>query len=406
MSQSINITNLLNDPSLSTQEKLMMVEKRSSNLFIGIPKETTLQENRVALVPTSVASLTSRGHHIVVESGAGTKAFYTDHEYSEAGAEIVHDTRKVFEADIILKVAPPTLDEIELLHANQILISPLQIPIISADYINKLRQKRVIALAMEYIQDETSSFPLVRILSEIAGISAILTAAELLTQSRGGIGVLLGGIAGVRPSKVVILGAGVVAEFASRAALGLGAEVRIFDNNVSKLMRIQNRISRQVFTSAIIPSEVERELMTADVAIGAIHSKSGRTPLIISEEMVAKMKPGSVIVDVSIDQGGCFATSKVTSHSNPTFRVHDVIHYCVPNISSNVPKTASSSISNILTPILLSAETFGNIEKLLHASPWLLHGVYTYKGCLTNEYLSERFKIKYTNLELLITSNI
>jgi alanine dehydrogenase len=406
MPQQINLSNIGTDTALSPQEKMQLYGTKHSDLYIGIPKETTMQENRVALVPGSVATLTARGHRVVIESGAGEKSFYKDHEYSEAGAEIVTDVKKVFEADIILKVAPPTLDEIELLHANQILISPLQIPIISADYINKLRQKRVIALAMEYIKDETGSFPLVRILSEIAGISAILTAAELLTKSRGGVGTLLGGIAGVRPSKVVILGSGMVAEFATRVALGLGAEVRIFDNNISKLMRIQSNINKQVFTSAIIPSELERELQTADVAIGAMHSKSGRTPMIISEAMVSKMKAGSIIVDISIDQGGCFETSRVTSHSNPTFIKHDVVHYCVPNISSNVPKTASSAISNILTPILLSAESFGSIEKLMNNSPWLLHGVYAYKGCLTNEYLSERFRIKYTNLELLITSNL
>ena len=388
-------------------EQMMTVEQRRGGIFIGIPRETTLQENRVALIPSSVATLTARGHRILLEAGAGEPAHFTDHEYSEAGAEIVYSQEKVYAADAILKVAPPTLDEIELCHANQIIISPLQAPIITEEYVNKMRQKRVIALAMEYIQDESGTFPVVRIMAEIAGLNAMLTAAELLTASRGGVGVLLGGISGVPPAKVVILGAGVVAEFATRVALGLGAEVRIFDNNIYKLMRLQNQVGRQLFTSAIDPSVLSRELATADAAIGAIHSGSGRAPMVVTDTMVERMKPGAVIIDVSIDQGGCFETSRVTTHDKPTFRYHDVIHYCVPNIASRVPRTASNAISHILTPILLRAEQYnGNIFTLLTQSPGLLNGIYIFKGSLTNRYLSERFNMRYTSIELLVTGNI
>ena len=391
---------------VQTQEQLMTVEKKRSGLYIGIPRETTLQENRVALIPSSVATLAARGHRVVIETGAGEPANFSDHEYSEAGAEIAYSAEKVYQAEIILKVAPPTLDEIELCHPNQIIISPLQAPIITEEYINKMRQKRVIALAMEYIKDEVGSFPVVRTMAEIAGLSAMLTAAELLSASRGGIGVLLGGIAGVPPAKVVILGAGVVAEFATRVALGLGAEVRIFDNNIYKLMRLQNQVGRQVYTSAIDPSVVSRELMTADAAIGAIHSGKGRAPMIVTDSMVQKMRPGSVVIDVSIDQGGCFETSRVTTHDKPTFRYHDVIHYCVPNIASRVPRTASNAISHIMTPILLRSEQFNGIQNLLTQSPGLLNGIYVYKGSLTNRYLSERFNMRFTSIELLIPGNI
>jgi alanine dehydrogenase len=391
---------------VQTQEQLQHVEKKRSGLYIGLPRETTLQENRVALIPSSVATLTARGHRVVIETGAGVPANFTDHEYSEAGAEIAYTAEKVYKAEIILKVAPPTLDELELCQPNQIIISPLQAPIITEEYINKMRQKRVIALAMEYIKDEVGSFPIVRIMSEIAGLSAMLTAAELLSASRGGIGVLLGGIAGVPPAKVVILGAGVVAEFATRVALGLGAEVRIFDNNVYKLMRLQNQVGRQLYTSAIDPSVLSRELMTADAVIGAIHSEKGRAPMIVTEGMVQKMKAGSVIIDVSIDQGGCFETSRVTTHDKPTFRYHDVIHYCVPNIASRVPRTASNAISHILTPILLRSEQFNGIQNLLMQSKGLLNGIYTYKGSLTNRYLSERFNMRFTSIELLIPGNV
>jgi alanine dehydrogenase len=403
---TITIPKSLSESQYQTQPEMLAIRQRPDKLFIGIPKETSLQENRVALVPSSVLTLVAHGHRVVVESDAGERSHFTDHQYSEAGAEIAYSREEVFKAGILVKVAPPTIEEIDLMHPNQILISPLHLPIISADYINKLRQKRVIALAMEYIKDESDTFPVVRIMSEMAGICAMLTASELLSISRGGKGILLGGISGVPSAKVVILGAGIVAEHATRVAIGLGAEVRIFDNNIYKLKRIQNQVGRQLYTSAIDPYYLREELLTADVAIGAVHSKTGRTPMIVSEDLVAKMKPGSVIIDVSIDQGGCFETSEVTTLDRPTFIKHEVIHYCVPNIASRVPRTAAIAISNILTPILLKASGSGSIEALLFNNHGLRHGVYTYKGCLCNEYLSERFHIKYTNLDLLITSNL
>lgn len=402
----IPIPKIFTESQFQTQPEMLQVQRKSSKLYIGIPREITLQENRVALVPSSISTLVAHGHRVVVETGAGEKANLTDHRFSEAGAEIGYSTEQIYKADIIIKVAPPTLKEIELMHPNQILISPLQLPIISADYINKLKQKRVIALAMEYIKDSSGTFPVVRIMSELAGLSAILAAAELMSTNQGGKGVLLGGISGVPSAKVVILGAGIVAEYATRTALGLGAEVRIFDNNIYKLKRIQNKVGQQLYTSAINHTYLERELITADVVIGAMHSKTGRTPVVVSEEMVSKMKNGAVIVDVSIDQGGCFATSKVTSLDNPTFKKHGVIHYCVPNIASRVARTASIAVSNILTPILLKAGNTGSIEGLFFSNLGLRHGVYTYKGCLTNGYLGERFKIKSTDLDLLITSNL
>ena len=391
----------------ATQTEMLPVKQKRSKLYIGIPKELTLQENRVALVPSSVATLIAHGHRVLLETGAGEKSNFTDHDYSEVGAEIAYSQEELYKANVILKVAPPTLEEIDFMHPNQILISPLQLPIISAEYILKLRQKRVIALAMEYIKDdESETFPIVRIMSEMAGVNAILTSAELLSSTGGGKGILLGGISGVPSAKVVILGAGIVAEYATRAALGLGAEVRIFDDNIYKLKRIQNQVGRPLYTSSFNPVYLERELLDADVTIGAIHSEDGRAPVIVSEEMVSKMRPGSVIVDVSIDQGGCFATSRVTSLDKPTFKKHGVIHYCVPNIASKVARTASIAVSNILTPILLKAGSTGSIETLFFSNLGLRHGIYTYKGCLTNEYLGHRFEIKSTDLDLLITSSL
>ncbi|MCB0542172.1 MAG: alanine dehydrogenase [Lewinellaceae bacterium] len=388
-----------------TKAEMLQVHPKQQRLFIGIPRETTLQENRVALVPHSVATLTAHGHKVVVETGAGEKTKFTDHDYSEAGAEIAHSREDVFKADVLLKVAPPVLEEVDLMRPNQVLISPIHLPLLDPEYIVKLQKKRVIALAMEYIRDDdTGMFPIVHVMSEIAGISAILIAAELLATTRGGKGVLLGGIAGVPPAKVIILGAGVVAEFSTRTALGLGAEVRIIDNNVYKLMRLQNQVGRQLHTSVVNPAHLREQLLTADVAIGAVHSRQGRTPVLVSDDIVRSMKPGSVIVDVSIDQGGCFETSVATTHEKPTFEKHGVIHYCVPNIASRVAGTASDAISNILTSLLLKAES-GGILPLITSHEGLRNGVYTYKGCLTNTYLGERFDLKSTSLDLLITSD-
>ncbi|TNE53989.1 MAG: alanine dehydrogenase [Bacteroidetes bacterium] len=389
----------------ATQTEKLEVGRKQQHLFIGIPKETTLEENRVALVPHSVTTLAAHGHRVVVEAGAGEKARFSDHDYSEAGAMITKSREEVFKADVLLKVAPPTLEEVDLMRPNQVVISPIHLPLLNPEYITRLQKRRVIALAMEYIRDdETGVFPIVRVMSEIAGTSAILIAADLLSTARGGKGVLLGGIAGVPPAKVIVLGAGVVAEFACRTAIGLGAEVRIFDNNVYKLMRLQKHVGRQLHTSVINPIHLREQLVNADVAIGAMHSGHGRTPVVVSEEVIRQMKPGSVIIDVSIDQGGVFETSETTRLDKPTFVKHGVIHYCVPNIPSRVARTASDAISNIITSLLLRAET-GGILSLITSHEGLRNGVYTYKGCLTNAYLGERFQLKSTDIDLLITSD-
>ena len=403
--KKIHIPKSLTEGQYETKEQLLAVAEKRGEMFVGIPREVSKQENRVALVPSSVTPLTAAGIRVIVETEAGEKSNFTDHDYSEAGAEIGYSQKQVYEANVILKVSPPTLEEIELMHPNQILITPLQLPTITEEYLFRLREKRVIAIALEYLQDAKGSFPVVRVMSEIAGLSAILTAAELLATTGGGKGVLLGGISGVPPAKVVILGAGVVAEYATRTALGLGAEVRIFDNNIYKLMRIQNQVGRQISTSVITPRYLERELKMADVVIGAIHSESGRTPMIVTKAMVTKMKQGAVIIDVSIDQGGCFATSQVTSHEKPTFKKHGVIHYCVPNMASKVPRTSSLAISNVITPAILGLASPARLVDLLYGNQGLLRGIYAYDGHITNQYLANHFELKYTALELLLTSS-
>lgn len=391
---------------LSPAEAPALLNTKKHQLYIGIPKEKAFQENRVPLTPDAVDILVANGHRVLIETKAGEGAHFKDKDYSEAGAEIVYDTQKIFEAEIILKVAPPSEEEMELLKMNQILISPIHLPTIKNNYINKLMQKKVTALALEYIKDEAGSFPFVRSMSEIAGSSAIQIAGELLNSTKNGQGLLLGGISGVPPANVVVLGAGVVGEFATRAALGLGASVKVFDNNIYKLMRLQNNVGRRLYSSAFYPDILQKELEDADVVVGAIHSESGRAPIIVTEEMVSMMKPGAVIIDVSIDQGGTVETSEVTSHQNPTFKKYDVIHYCVPNIASRVARTASYAMSNILSSRLLKSSKLGGLDKLFLYDHTSRHGVYIYKGCLTNKHLSERFNIKHTNIDLLFGGNM
>lgn len=393
------------DPHYEPREEMLAITDSRKQMLIGIPREENKEENRIPLVPGAIQALVGHGNRIIIESDAGKRSGFRDHDYAEAGAEIVHSKEEVYKANILIKSGQPSVDEIDMMHHQQVLISPLHLPLVSPEYLNKLRQKRVIALAMEYIQDQAGAFPLVRAMSEIAGLSSILIGAELLTSAKGN-GVLLGGISGVPPARVVILGAGVVAEYAARAAMGLGAEVRIFDNNIYKLTRLKRLLGNHIFTSAINAHALQNELLECDLAIGAMHSKSGRTNMVVTHEMVSRMKPGSVIVDVSIDQGGCFETSEITKHSSPIFIKDEVIHYCVPNISSKFAQTASTAISNILSPILLKVDPGTSVESLFYDNLGLRHGVYTYKGCLTNHYLGQKFGIKTTDLELLIASRL
>lgn len=390
----------------ATQTEMLDLAHKSQKLQIGIPKETTMVESRVALVPNSIRVLTGHGHRVIIESGAGEKSRFSDHHFSEAGAEVTSDKTKVFQSHVLLKVQPPTPEEIDLLTYNQMLISPLSIPIITDDYIKKLQDKKVTAAAMEYMQAKDGSFPVVRIMSEIAGQMSIQTAAELLTNQNQGRGVILGSISGVPPTKVVILGAGVTGEYATKAALAMGASVRVFDNNIYKLMDLQDKVGRQLHTSTINPVYLAYQLLSADVVIGALHSETGRAPVVVTEEMVSKMKKGSVIVDISIDQGGCIETSQVTTHKSPTFTKHGVIHYCVPNIASKVSRTASIAFSNILVPLLLRMGNSVNLAQMLYNNEGIRNGIYMYKGKLTNEYLAKRFGIKYMDLNLILTSDL
>tara|TARA_B100000579_G_scaffold54192_2_gene37991 strand:+ start:8828 stop:10027 length:1200 start_codon:yes stop_codon:yes gene_type:complete len=382
------------------QEEVLELKSDNKKLSIGIPKEVLLQEKRIGLVPDAVNLLTNNGHHVIVQSGVGEVINFSDQEYSECGALIVKTAEEVYKANLILKVSPPTSEEIQLMEKNQTLISALQLKIQKPDFFQQLMDKKITAIAYDYIQDEDGIFPVVRSMSEIAGNTSILIASECLSNLNNGKGLLMGGVAGVSTTDVVILGAGTVGEFAARSAIGLGASVKIFDKSLSQLRRLQDKLHARVDMNTIHPKALEKSVRRADVVVGAIRSRDSRTPCLISEDMVKLMKPGSVIVDVSIDRGGCVETSEVTSHKNPTFIKHGVIHYCVPNIPSRVARTASFSLSNIFSSLLLDIGEFGGVNNIIFKKPNIGQGAYIINGKLVNKGIADWFNLPYEPLNL------
>ena len=393
---------LAREASLQPQEKLVRLTDSMKALSIGIPKETTYQENRVPLSPMAVQLLVQQGHLIQLESGCGEKANFSDLDYSTAGAEILEKKELIYQNDIILKIAPPTSEEIDLMKSNQVLISALQMVRSKESMIKQLISKNITAIGYELLRDDEGSLPIMRCMSEIAGRSSILIAAEYLSNFNAGKGELFGGIPGIQPTKVVIIGAGAVGEYAAQAALGLGASVKIFDNNINKLRRIERNLGSRVSSSTIIPKTLAKSISECDVAIGALRSPLGFSPCIVSEEMVAQMRYQSIIIDVSIDQGGCFETSKPTDHQNPVFEKHDVLHYCVPNLPSRYSRTASYALSNIFTHLISSISSNGGFETYLKSHEGLRAGTYLYKGKLTNRIIANRFNLSCSEIEFLL----
>lgn len=395
---------LVKESSLYPQEKLLKVKKGNKSLRICVPNEVSLQENRVGLTPAACGILVSNDQEVFVEQGAGKHSNFEDNEYSEAGAQILYSKKEAFEGDIIVKVEPPTLEEIGMMQPGSTLLSAIQLGNADTEYFDALRRKKVNALAFEMTEDKVGGLPIVNAMSELAGSIVVPIAAELLSSVKGGRGVILGGITGVPPTRVVILGAGTVAEYAARAAIGMGAEVRIFDNEIYKLRRIKHKLGDQIFTSTVDTITLRQSLKSTDVVIGAVRADKGRARCVLTEEMVMDMKPGSVIIDVSIDQGGCIETSRITSHNQPTFKVHDVIHYCVPNIASRAARTSTIALSNILTPIILKVADAGGIDEMIYQHKWFNAGVYSYKGSITNLGIARKFNLPFKELSLLLAA--
>ena len=387
-----------------TMEETLDVKPKGAELHIGIPKEISFQENRVPLTPEAVSVLVANGHKVVIESQAGDGASYRDKDFSEAGAKIVHSKKEVYECHTIVKSAPVCEMEIDLLKPHQFIISPIHVSAMKREILEKMMEKKITALSFENLQDDSGHNPIVRSMSEIAGSAVMLIAGHYLSNANKGKGVLVGGISGIPPTKVIIIGAGIVGEQTARTAMAMGASVKIFDNSIYRLKRLQNNIGTRIYTSVIEPAILGKQLKTCDVAVGALAASGGRTPMVVTEEMVSRMRAGSVIVDVSIDHGGCFETSCITSQDNPVFKKYDVIHYCVPNIPSGFARTASQAISNVLMPLMLEMSEDGGLENMVWYKINIRSGIYLFKGSLTNFHLSERFDLKFTDLNLLIAS--
>lgn len=388
---------------LPMEEKLATGNK-GKTLKIGIPNDLSNNENRIPLVPESVNLLVENGNEVFIERGAGKQAHFSDSQYAEAGAIITDSVEEVYSSEIIMKISPPNETELAMVDRGKTIFSSVFLPNRDKKYFEKLATKRIKAIGYEYIEDKSGSFPVIRSMSEIVGNTAILIAAEHLSDLKYGKGKMLGGFPGLKPSEVVIIGAGTVAEYAARTAIGMGALVKIFDDAIYKLRTIQKTLGSRVFTSIIQPNILLSALKTADVVIAAKHSHGESSPCMVSEEMVMQMNPGSVIVDVSIDQGGCFETSRATTHNNPVFQTHGITHYCVPNIASRVPHTATYSLSNYLTPVLLKISDYGGVENYLKHDHAFCKGVYSYNGILTNKSIGQKHKLPYQNLELLLSA--
>jgi len=395
---------------LGAQEQLLPREEKletgnlRKKLILGLPREVKFQERRISLTPDAVSMLVKNGHEVIVEKEAGEAAHFSDHAYAEAGALIVDTPREVYQAEVILKVAPLCDSGIELLKERQFMISALHFNSHSKAWFRQLMNKKITAVAFEYIKDKTGAAPVVRSISEIAGTTSIQIASEYLADKDLGMGKMLGGFTGIAPAEVVILGAGTVGEYATKAALGIGALVKVFDNSIYRLKRLQGLVRQNIFTSVIQPGELRRALLTADVVICAIHNKDHCCPVIITEEMVLRMKTGSVIVDVSIDQGGCVETSRVTTHNDPVFQKHGVTHYCVPNIASRVPQTASVALSNFFAPLLLRAGEMGGLDRLLKQDYYFRQGVYLFNGIITNKLIGGFYDLPSQDIDLLMAA--
>ena len=371
-----------------TQEEVLDIKFRSKPLMIGIPKEIAFQENRIGLIPEAVSVLVANGHEVLMEHNAGEGSRYSDIDYSEAGAKIVFDKEEVYKCPILVKTAPPVEADLPFLQMNQTIISPLHLTALEKGLMEKLMAKKITALAIENIKDENQNYPILRSMGEITGSAVMLIAGQYLSNFNQGKGVLLGGISGVPPTKVVIIGADIIGEFATRNALALGASVKVFDNNVSRLQRLQNNLGQRVWTSVLEPKILAKQLKTCEVAIGALRNDFSRAPIVVTEDMVSAMRPGSIIIDVAIDRGGCFETSELTNHENPIRIKHGVLHYGVPNIPSGFARTASQAISNVLMPLLVQIGDLGGLSEIIWHQMHLREGIYLYKGTVANRHLS------------------
>ncbi|MBM3421971.1 MAG: alanine dehydrogenase [Chlorobi bacterium] len=394
------------DLGVKTLERWLIKPEKTMNISLGIPRERALDERRVAISPAGVQILAEHGIRVIVETTAGQCCNFSDTEYAEAGALIAPSPEELFrQSNVIVKVLPPLPEELPLFSSGQMLISALHLGTVNRHLMKTLLEKNITALGFEFIETRDGELPIVRTLSEIAGSLAIQTAAKYLETGYGGSGILLGGIAGVPPASVTIIGAGTVGLFAAQDALGLGAQVTVIDKEINRLRRFEAFFNRHLVTAIANDHYISQLAKTSDVMIGALSPKKKIIRPLVSEQVIKTMKPGSVIIDVSIDQGSCFATSRHTSHTNPIYVKHGVTHYCVPNIPSAVAKTASFALTNTLLPFLLKLTEHETISDILWKSHSLRKGTYLFKGYVTKKILAELTDFPYREIDMLLAAS-
>ncbi len=386
------------------KEEQLETAVKPKNITIGIPNDKKNDEKRVALTPEAVNLLVESDNEVVVQKGAGAGANYSDKDYSENGAILTDSPARVYSADAVIKVAPFTQQEVEFLKGNQIVMSFLNVLRLNEETLSKLIRKKVTAVAIERIRDRHGEIPVMESMSEISGVTSLLIASDYLSNHHGGKGVLLGGITGVTPTEVVIIGANTAGEYAARAALGLGSVVKIFDKSLHNLRRFQNMIGQRLQTSVFHPQVLKKALKSADVLIGAVELEDLRPRYYVTEEMIKTMKKGSVVIDLSIDRGGCIETTECRALRDPVYEKHGVIHFSAWNLPSRVARTASIALSNIFNPLFQNISEAGGITQLLKNDRGLRNGVYLFNGILTNETLGQKFGIISKDLDLLISA--
>lgn len=386
------------------QEKEVFSEKKQKRLVIGMPNELEKGENRICLTPESVHVLVSLGHEILIQRGAGNNAHYCDHEYADAGAMIVDTIGEVYAADIIIKATSVSAADTAWMHERQVILSPLKLCDMRKEAITEMMQKKITAVGFDILKDGDGLYPVVRIMSEIAGNSAIMIASEYLNNSRGGKGIILGGVSGITPTEIVILGAGTLGEFAARTALGLGATVKVFDHSVARLRHLSEVLGQRVYTSVFHKPVLDRVLASADVVIGAMRCFDNEARTVVTEEQVKLMKKGAVIIDMAIDHGGCIETAGPTTHEKPTYVYEGVVHYCVPNVLSRVARTASIAYSNVFLPLFQNVAWQGGFANAIRFDAGLREGVYIYNGILTKYVIADKFGLISRDIELLIAA--
>lgn len=388
--------------SLRPEECLLRELKNDKHIVFSIPKEDADTETRLALTPEAVSILVDEGHEVLVESGAGAGMNYSDMRYAENGATIVDNAEDAFSADIILKIAPPTPEEVALMNDHATLFSMLQLSLFDVKSILLMRKKKINAIAYELIKDNQRNFPVATAISEIEGMAAISIASQYMSNDNGGKGLLLGGIAGVSATEVLIIGAGIAGATAARTAMALGAQVKVFDHDINKLRKLQQTLGQHLFTSVLHPQVLIKAFKSADTVIGALRYINGSERFLVSENLVETMKKGSVIIDLSIDQGGCFETSECRPISAPVYEKCGVIHYCVPNLSSRVGRTASMALSDIFAPMMLHIARSGGIKNAISQEAGIRNGMYLYNGILVNRLIGQHFNISANDIGLLL----